>query len=115
MNQTAYASQTIHFEISKKRFKKKVQRRKVFSYKRANWKDINTELNSKNWYRLLNSADMEQNLVYFKSTIDIVLRKYIPMVTIRGKFQPAWFDSEMNELKKHKDMLRKKAKSPHAT
>ena len=106
---------SIHFEISKKRFKKKVQRRKVFSYKRANWKDINTELNSKNWYRLLNSADMEQNLVSFKSTIDIVLRKYIPMVTIRGKFQPAWFDSEMNELKKHEDMLRKKAKSPHAT
>ena len=106
---------TIHFEIVKPRYKKKNVKRRVFSYKKANWTHVNRDLNALQWNRILSSTCMEENLSSFKSNIDIVLRRHIPMVTLKGKIQPPWFDSEMNELKSQKEMLRKRAKSINAS
>ena len=89
---------TIHFEIVKPRYKKKNIKRRVFSYKKANWNHVNRDLNALQWNRILSSTCMEENLSSFKSNIVIVLRRHFPMITLKGKIQPSWFDSEMNEL-----------------
>ena len=39
----------------------------------------------------------------------------VPFITIRGKSQPPWFDSELKDMKKHKDALRKRTKDPDAS
>ena len=106
---------TIHFEIAKPRYKKKNTKQRVFSYKKANWAHVNRDLNALQWSRILNSTCIEENLASLKSNIDIVLRRHVPMVTLKGKSQPPWFDSEMNELKSQKEMLRKRAKSINAS
>ena len=106
---------TLNFEICKPRNKKKIIKKRVFAYKRGDWQSVNQELRNKNWHSILSSNDMTYNLNTFKSTVDITLRKYIPMVNIKSKGQPPWFDSEMHDMKKVKTELRKRVKSENAT
>ena len=83
--------------------------------KRGDWTNVNFELRQLNWHSLLSSRNINDNFNIFKSKLDIVLRKYVPIVNIKTKGQPPWFDDEIREMKKMKDNLRIKAKSVNAT
>ena len=43
----------------------------------------------------------------FKSKLDIAMRKFIPLKNVKFRHQPPWFDSEIFEMSKIKNNLRK--------
>ena len=106
---------TVNFELRCPRKCKPKVKRRVFSYKRANWDAINDSLQNTNWHRLLNSPDTTQNLNRFKSTLDIIVRQNIPMVNVSSKGQPPWFDSEVREMRDRKLNMKRRADSENAT
>jgi len=106
---------TINLEIKKKRYKKRDKKRRNYAYKRGNWDHVNTELSGINWEMELSSSNTEQNFKKFKSLVDIVIRKFVPMVSINDRNEPPWYDGEMRDLKRQKERLRKRSKSISAT
>ena len=89
--------------------RKKVPRVRIFNYKKANWDALNKELCSINWKTLFGNYNVLSCWNTFKSKLDICMRKHIPMISIKFKQKPPWFDSEIHELCKLKDKYRKKA------
>ncbi len=69
---------TITFEICKTVRRKKATKKRVFSYKKGDWTNVNIELRKINWYNVLSSTNINDNFNTFKSKLDIVLRKYVP-------------------------------------
>ena len=101
---------SITFKIAKKvRIKQPIKTR-VFNYKRANWTAMNDDIRSINWDRLFNNESAISSWNIFKSKIDILMRKHIPMITAKFKKRPPWFDSEIYEMSKVKNRLRKQYK-----
>jgi len=68
-----------------------------------------------NWHSYLSSNNVTTNFDLLKSAVDITLRKHVPMVNATSKGQPPWFDSEIRDMKKVKDNLRKISKTEHAS
>ena len=100
---------TVLFTLKVKSPRKKAPKVRIFNYKKANWLALNLELQSINWKALFGNYNVLGCWNTFKSKLDICMRKHIPMVNIKFKQQPPWFDSEIYELCKTKDKLRKKA------
>ena len=90
--------------------RKKAVKRKIFNYKRANWNDLNNDLRHTNWNDLLLGKSTEQAWQIFKSQLDLLCRKYIPVITIKSEFQPPWFDSDCYNLCREKEKWRSKFK-----
>ena len=93
--------------------KKKAPRVKIFNYKKANWDALNDELRSINWKSLFANYNVLSCWTTFKSKLDICMRKHIPMINVKFKQKPPWFDCEIHELCKQKDKFRKKANATH--
>ena len=78
-------------------------------YTKANWDALNNELRFINWKTLFGNYNVLSCWNTFKSKLDICMRKHIPMINVKFKQKPPWFDSEIHELCKLKDKYRKKA------
>ena len=101
---------TLTFKLHKARNRKKTVRKRVFVYSKGDWVSVNRDLGNTNWPQILSSNNMTENLNTFKSIVDITLRKYIPVVNIKSRGEPKWFDSEIREMSRVKDRLRKRAR-----
>ena len=97
---------SVAFKIAKRIKNKKPTRNKIFNYKRADWAGMNNEIRSTDWAHILDNHSTIVAWNVFKSKLDITMRKYIPMISVRFKKQPPWFDSEIHELCKTKENLR---------
>ena len=71
---------------------------------------MNDEVNNTDWSQLFCNLSSSLAWDVFKSKLDMIMRNHIPMIKVRFKKQPPWFDSEIYELCKAKDKLRKKYK-----
>ena len=94
----------------------KGQKRKIYNFKKADFKAINNELRKFHWDNILKPYDVNIGVENFQSIFISVCDKYIPKITIRSNFQPPWFDSELDSICKRKVKLLnkfKKTKDPN--
>ena len=99
----------ITFSIKCKVARKKLPKRKVFNFKRANWDMMNRDLCSINW-QFLHNMDPDTAWMSLKNSIFELADKHIPKVTVKSEFQPPWFDCEAFSACRTKDRLRSKFK-----
>ena len=101
-----------HFGITfdiKMKFKNKVEKRKIFNYKKANWQNLNNDLKHVRWDQELN-YDPETSWFRFKRILNHFMKKHIPTITLKNKCQPPWFDCDTHHLCRKKERLRAKFK-----
>ena len=101
-----------HFGITfkaKMKFRKKVIKRKILNYKKADWIGLNNDLKSVRWDDHLN-CDAETGWFRFKKILFHHIHHRIPTITISDKDQPPWFDSDTYQLCLKKEKLRVKSK-----
>ena len=100
-----------HFGITfsaKMNFRKKVIKRKIYNYKKANWEGLTNDLNSVRGDEHL-QCDAETGWFRFKNILFHHMNHRIPTITITDKDQPPWFDSETYQLCLKKERLRIKS------
>ena len=100
----------IIFKVKLNHKRLKSQKRKIFNFKKADFKSINNELMRIKWDAFLYSCEINTALTHFESIFNSLCDKYIPKVTIKSNFQPPWFDSELDNLCKRKNRLLNKFK-----
>ncbi|MCP4458443.1 MAG: hypothetical protein GY816_10545, partial [Cytophagales bacterium] len=104
----------VKFELTS-RAKSNASKRKIYDFKRANWDNLNRDLNSVPWDRFIESHDPNEGWCFFRNTLNSLMNKHIPTITIKDEGRPPWFDSEVINLGKKKGRLHKKWKSPTGT
>ena len=83
-------------------------KRKCFNFKKADWENLNTNLASIDWYSLLDSRDPNESWKIFTNVVHHRLNENIPTITIKGEFNPPWFDSECHSKCREKERLHRK-------
>ena len=97
----------ITFNINVKIDRKKIQKRCIFNYKKANLSNLNSDLARLDWDHLLNHNDIHVSWGCFKSKFLSLCSKHIPKISVKDAFQPPWFDAEVFRLSKKKERVRK--------
>ena len=100
----------ITFELTS-RAKIKSSKRKIFDFKRANWNDLNRDLNAVPWDQHIFSCDPNEGWSFFRNKLHSLIKIHIPSITIKDHGRPPWFDSETLNLCKKKARLHKKYKA----
>ena len=90
--------------------RKKSPKRKMFNFKKADWANLNKDLKSVPWDKLLKFTDAQSAWIKFKGILLGLCQKHIPTVTVQYKFQPPWFDCDTHRLCREKERLRAKYK-----
>ena len=103
---------TLTADISLIKKPKSVTKVRKFCYKKADWNSINNELRKIDWGSIFRNRTIKEKLDIFKSKLDIILRKHIPMVLVKVGDKPPWYDSELKNLKNRLDRARKAANNP---
>ena len=98
----------IIFKLGK--VKLKSSKRKMYNYKKANWEEMNRDLNRVSWDSYLQYTDAESAWINFKKILFQIIDKHIPIVTIKDKGSPPWFDNDTFKLCRKKERLRSKYK-----
>ena len=101
---------SIFFTLNQNVPRKKPTKRKLYNFKKANWVGLNHMLRCINWSNLFYGKDIHSAWNLFKSKLDQCIRVNIPIICIKSKYQPPWFDCEMHKLCIHKEKLRSLAK-----
>ena len=86
---------SIDAKINPKTRNKKFVKRKKFIYSKADWEGINEDLSQIDWENLFRGKSLKTCLDTFKSRLDITLRKWTPLKSVKIGNQPPWFDEEL--------------------
>jgi hypothetical protein len=106
----------ISFNIISKVKKKKLAKREIYNFKRADWESINNELVLVDWDSLLLSNDnIEFAWSRFKNKLFLITDRHIPKIMVDNSSQPPWFDSETHNLCREKERLRSRYKQSKST
>ena len=97
----------ITFSITEKVKRKQQVKRLCYNYKRANWKNLNEELELINWKIFLGYHEPEIARQNFKKILFNKVDNHIPKFFIKNEHQPPWFDSECFTKCKEKNKLHK--------
>ena len=99
---------TFNVNFNFKRLKNK--KRKLYNFNKANWNDLNSDLKHVNWDFHLKFCDSNTAWNRFKSILTNLCDRHIPKVTVKSRFQPPWFDSDIHKICLKKERLRQKFK-----
>ena len=106
---------SISFNIKSRVKKKRLAKREIYNYKRADWESINNELSLVNWDSLLlSNDDIELAWSRFKNKLFLITDRHIPKIKVDNSSQPPWFDSETHNLCRDKERLRFRYKQSKA-
>ena len=97
----------VTFKISQTVTRKPRVKRTCFNYEKANWNDLNNDLNNINWDITLDCQEPDIMWSNFKNAVLDKVNVHIPKFTIKSEYQPPWFDSECYAKCKDKDKLHK--------
>ena len=100
----------ISFDIEIEVKYKSCPKRKVFNYDKGDYRGLNEDLNRINWDRAFMSNDPCLAWDIFKKTLGELCDHRIPKKTMRSQFQPPWYDSECDRIRRKKEKWRIKAK-----
>lgn len=95
----------MRFNIRLNTKKKKSTKRKIYSFKRANWTNLNNALNSENWEHLLRGKPVDEAWSVFNTKLTSHCNSHIPKISVSDEFQPPWFDSDVFDLCRKKERL----------
>ena len=87
--------------------RKKIEKRTIYNYKRANWAALNNDLSRVDWDHLLNFTEADLGWNIFKKNSPLFVINIFPKIKIKETFKPPWFDSEVYRLNKKKAQARK--------
>ena len=97
----------ITFTITEKVLRKPHVKRVCYNFKKANWDNLNEELDLINWDNLLDCHEPEIAWQNFKKILFSKVDLHIPKFSITNEHQPPWFDSECFAKCKEKEKLHK--------
>ena len=97
----------VTFKISQTVTRKPRVKRTCFNYEKANWNDLNNDLNNINWDITLDCQEPDIMWSNFKNAVLDKVNVHIPKFTIKSEYQLPWFDSECYAKCKDKDKLHK--------
>ena len=100
----------ISFSLKANVRRKQSVKRHIYNFKKADWKNLNSELSRIPWHSLLASSEIETCWHNFKSKLYEACDNHIPKIYVRDGFKPPWFDSEVYDLCREKERLRIKLK-----
>ena len=100
----------ITFEVKSNVKHKKVTKRKILNFKKADWDALNNNLGNIHWDTILDCMEPEIAWLAFKHTLFSHIDKYIPSVSVKSDFTSPWFDSECFEAYREKERAHKKFK-----
>ena len=86
--------------------KVKQKKRKIYNFKKADWKAINEQFAKTNWNTILDGKDAYLAWRDFKLNFFAVIDHHIPKVTLKDSQNPPWFDSDLHKLCLKKERLR---------
>ena len=101
---------TISFEVKTNVKHKKVPKRKILNFKKANWDGLNHDLSHIQWNAYIDCTEPEIAWTNFKNILFMYIKKHIPTITIKSNFSMPWFDSECYEAYRDKQRAHKKSK-----
>ena len=104
----------ITFDINLKIKYLKFSKRRVYNYRKANWEGLNSALRVINWNHLIGACDSYVAWPHFKRVLADLCDRYIPKKTIRSQFEPPWYDTEVDKIRKKKERWRKRAKASNS-
>ena len=102
--------QAISFDIEIEVKYKTSPKRKVFNYNNGDYRALNEDLSNVNWDRAFSCNDPCQAWNIFKNILGQLCERRIPKKTIRSQFQPPWYDSDCDRIRRKKEKWRIKAK-----
>ncbi len=76
----------ITFKVKVNLQHKKMPKRKIFNFKRANWDGLNRDLCGVNWDAELDSTEPEIAWRNLKNKIFTFAKTHVPIVTIKNNF-----------------------------
>lgn len=107
---THHPALEIKMNIKTETFKKSIHIKRHNFYK-ADYKAINTYLESVNWTEELGSCiDINQSVTRFYEIIENVIKKHVPMTQSRPGSYPIWFSNQLIHMFKLKNKYHKKYK-----
>ena len=89
----------------------KQPKRRVYNYDKGNYVELNNDLSRVDWDNVLGSNDPYICWDRFKSILGDCCDRWIPKRTIKSHFEPPWYDSECDRIRKEKEKWRKRAKA----
>ena len=98
-----------HFGISLK-IEFPIVRIKVYDYKKANWKNLNFNLKQLDWDNLIGSLDPHIAWPRFKLLLKSLCDRHIPKRNAKSPFQPPWYDTDCDKIRREKEKWRKRVK-----
>ena len=86
--------------------KAKHKKRKIYNFKKADWKAINEKFAKTDWNSMLDGKDTHSAWHTFKTNIFTVIDCHIPKITLKVAQNPPWFDSDLHKVCLKKERLR---------
>ena len=90
---------------------KKIEKIKIFNYKKANYENIFDKLNRINWNNKLNNKDINTNTNIFYEILNKIIQEEVPKTLLIKDFFPKFFSKNLKRLIKIKKIYQKKFKS----
>ena len=84
----------------------KQKKRKIYNFKKADWKAINEQFAKTDWNSILDGNDTHSAWHDFKTKIFAVIDHHIPKITLKNAQNPPWFDSDLHKVCLKKERLR---------
>ena len=78
--------------------KAKHKKRKIYNFKKADWKAINENFAKTNLNSILDGKDTHSAWHTFKTNIFAVTNCHIPKITLKDAQNPPWFDSDLHKV-----------------
>ena len=90
---------------------KKVPKRKILNFKKANWVALNYDLGNIRWNAILDCMEHELAWLAFKHNLFSLTKRHIPSISVKSDFTSPWFDSDCFEAYRKKERSHKKFKN----
>ena len=100
----------ISFEIEIDVKYKSCPKRKVYNYDKGDYRALNHDLLNTDWDRVFGCNDPYIAWNRFKTILGKICDRRIPKKTIRSQFQPPWYDTDCDKIRRRKEKWRLKAK-----
>lgn len=104
----AHVPMTCFIECQPKIFQSSNDFPKIHCFKKANYEMINQCLDSINFHEVLALDNFDDSVNKFYDILYSIFDEHVPLVTLKNKNKPAWFDHELAKMKNERNKEYKK-------